>query len=74
MTNDWIYCVKAFCDGSKTENLCMEYKTKTSAKKCFDKRVKSMCYEKVQLVLQNAVYFAETALVLEEYHNERKTA
>ena len=72
MTNDWIYCVKAFCDGSKTENLCMTYKTKTGARKCFDKRVKSMCYEKVTLSLRNAVYFGETDLVLEEYRNGRK--
>ena len=67
-----VYCVKAFCDGSKTENLCVAYKTKKSAKKCFDERVKSMCYDKVILCLQSSVFFPETALVLEEYQIERE--
>jgi len=70
---NWFYCVKAFCDGSKSENLSVAYKTRKWAEKCFDKCVKSMCYEKVTLVLQNAVYIADTELVLKEYHADRKT-
>lgn len=73
---NWFYCVKAFCDGaSQTENLCVAYKMRARAwaEKRFDKCVESMCYEKVTLVLQNAVYIADTDLVLKEYHADRKT-
>ena len=66
---NWFYCVKAFCDGgSKTENMCVAYKTRAWAKKRFDKCLKSMCYEKVTLVLQNAIFTADTEIVLEEWH------
>lgn len=62
-----VYCIEAFCQGSDTANLCMSYKTRANVNKSFKKRVDSGCYERVVLYLVNAVYYGETALILEEY-------
>ena len=70
----WIYCAKGFCDADKGENLVWAYKRRKNAEKRFDKLVKSMCYEKVALTLQNAVFIAETELVLKEYRVKKENA
>ena len=58
------YVVKAYINGSCC--LSAAYKRKGTAIKSYDKRVESACYDRVELVLQNAVYFADTALVLRD--------
>ena len=62
MTN--IYCVKGFCSKNNDANIIISYKSKAAAKKRFDRMIKSACYEKVTISLQNTVYFADTELVL----------
>ena len=68
MENNKIYCVKGFCGNSKTPNLCVAYKTKRSAQKRFDEMVKSLCYEKIILCLQESVFLPEYAIILAEYY------
>lgn len=58
------YVVKAYINGACC--LSAAYKRKGTAIKSYDKRVESCCYDRVELVLQNAVYFADTALVLRD--------
>ena len=48
--------------------LSAAYKRKDTAKKSFEKRVSSACFDKVEIALQNAVYFDDSALVLQEWN------
>lgn len=64
-----IYCVKGFCSKDNDANIIMGYKSKAAAKKRFDRMIKSACYEKVTISLQNTVYFADTELVLKCWEN-----
>lgn len=68
MENKMIYSVMGYCGNSKTPNLCAAYNTKRSAQKSFDDRVKSNCYEKVVLCLQESVFLPETVTILAEYY------
>ena len=61
------YVVKGYIHGACC--LSAAYKRKGTAQKSMEKRVNSACYDKVQLVLQNAVYFDDTALVLREWNS-----
>lgn len=58
------YVVKAYINGSCC--LSAAYKRKGSAMKSYEKRCRSACYDRVEIVLQNAVYFDDTALVLRD--------
>lgn len=60
------YIVKWYIHG----NCCLSaaYKRKGAAQNSWEKRVRSACYDRVELVLQNAVYFDDTALVLREWN------
>ena len=62
------YVVKGFVNGKCC--LSVIYQRKGNARKSYEKRVNSCCYDKVQLVLQNIVYFDDTALVLQEWENK----
>ncbi len=59
------YVVKAYINGSCC--LSAAYKRKGTAIKSYGKRVESDCYDRVEIVLQNAVYFADTALLLRSW-------
>ena len=59
-----IYCVKGFCSKESDANIIIGYKSKAAAKKRFNRMIKSICYEKVTLSLQNSVYFSDTELIL----------
>ena len=59
-----MFIVKGFCSKNNDANIIMAYKSKAAAKKRFDSMIKSACYEKVTISLQNTVYFADTELVL----------
>ena len=61
-----VYIVNCYIDGACC--LSAAYKRKWAAQHSMEKRVNSACYDKVQLVLQNAVYFDDTALVLREWN------
>ena len=60
------YVVKGYINGACC--LSAAYKRKGTAQNSWEKRVRSACYDAVELVLQNAVYFADTALVLRSWH------
>lgn len=62
-----IYCVKGYCGNSKTPNLCAAYKTKRSAQKSFDERVKSKCYDMVILCEQDNAFLPEHITIIAEY-------
>lgn len=59
------YLVKGFCSKNNEANAIVAYKKRANANKRFLQMVKSECYEKVTLSLQNAVYFADTELILQ---------
>ena len=59
------YVVNGYINGACC--LSAAYKRKGTAIKSYDKRVESACYDRVELVLQNAVYFADTALLLRSW-------
>ena len=62
-----MFIVKGFCSKNEDANIIIGYKSKAAAKKRFDSMVKSLCYEKVTITLQNSVYFSDTELVLNRW-------
>lgn len=60
-----MFIVKGFCLKNDDANIIIGYKLKAAAKKRFNRMIKSACYEKVTVSLQNSVYFADTELILQ---------
>lgn len=60
------YVVNGYINGACC--LSAAYKRKGTAQNSLEKRARSACYDRVELVLQNAVYFDDTALVLREWN------
>lgn len=60
-----MFIVKGFCSKNDDANIIIGYKSKAAAKKRFNRMIKSACYEKVTVSLQNSVYFADTELILQ---------
>ena len=65
ITMNTCYVVNGYINGACC--LSAAYKRKGTAIKSYDKRVKSACYDRVELMLQNAVYFSDTALLLHSW-------
>ena len=59
------YIVKCYINGSCC--LATAYIRKSTAIESYEKRVNSSCYDRVKLILENAVYFDDTALVLRSW-------